>query len=220
MLFITGTGTDVGKTYISASLLRGVMARGLTAEVLKPVMSGFDPDDLAACDAGVLLKALGRKTDKRNIEAVAPFRFVPALPPTIAAAREDRTIYFPDVVTACRRAIAAQSDFLLIEGAGGLMSPIAEGAKAIDLIAELEIPALLVCGSYMGAASHSLTALAALDARGIPVPGIIVNESGTGPLTLAETMGLIAPFASDRKMLAVPRGADRSDALAAFVLDN
>lgn len=218
-MFITGTGTDVGKTYISASLLRGVTARGLTANVLKPVMSGFDPDDLAACDAGVLLAALGRDANKRNVEAVAPFRFVPALPPTIAAAREDRTIYFPDVVTACRRAMAAQSDFLLIEGAGGLMSPIAEGAKAIDLIAELEIPALLVCGSYMGSASHSLTALAALDARGIAVPGIIVNESGTGPLTLAETMGLIAPFASDRKMLAVQRGADRADALAAFVLD-
>ena len=218
-MFITGTGTDVGKTYISASLLRGVTARGLTANVLKPVMSGFDPDDLAACDAGVLLAALGRDANKRNVEAVAPFRFVPALPPTIAAAREDRTIYFPDVVTACRRAMAAQSDFLLIEGAGGLMSPIAEGAKAIDLIAELEIPALLVCGSYMGSASHSLTALAALDARGIAVPGIIVNESGTGPLTLAETMGLLAPFASDRKMLAVQRGADRADALAAFVLD-
>lgn len=218
-MFITGTGTDVGKTYISASLLRGVTARGLTATVLKPVMSGFDPDNLAACDAGVLLAALGRDANKHNVEGVAPFRFVPALPPTIAAAREDRTIYFPDVVTACRRAIAMESDFLLIEGAGGLMSPIAEGAKAIDLIAELEIPALLVCGSYMGAASHSLTALAALDARGIAVPGIIVNESGIGPLTLAETMGLIAPFASDRKMLAVPRDADRSDALATFVLD-
>jgi dethiobiotin synthetase len=220
VLFITGTGTDVGKTYISASLLRGVTARGLKADALKPVMSGFDPDNLAVCDAGVLLTALGREATKRNVEIVAPFRFVPALPPTIAAAREDRTIYFPDVVTACRRAIAARPDFLLIEGAGGLMSPIAEGAKVIDLIAELEIPALLVCGNYMGAASHSLTALAALDARDIAVSGIIVNESGIGPLTLAETMGLIAPFASDRKMLAVPRDTDRSDALAAFVLDN
>jgi dethiobiotin synthetase len=108
----------------------------------------------------------------------------------------------------------------LIEGAGGLMSPIAEGTKAIDLIAELEIPALLVCGTYMGAASHSLTALAALDARGITVPGIVVNESETSPLTLAETMGLIAPFTAERKILAVPRGADRSGALAAFVLDD
>lgn len=197
-----------------------MIARGLKADALKPVMSGFNPDDLAACDAGVLLHALGRDVNKRNIEAVAPFRFVPALPPTIAAAREDRTIYFPDVVSACRRAMAAATDFLLIEGAGGVMSPIAEGAKAIDLIAELEIPVLLVCGSYMGAASHSLTALAALDGRGIAVSGIIVNESGAGTVTLAETMGLIAPFASDRKMLAVPRDADRTHALAALALGN
>jgi dethiobiotin synthetase len=145
---------------------------------------------------------------------------MPPLPPTIAAAREDRSIYFPDVVAACRKAMDEASDFLLIEGVGGVMSPIAEGVKVIDLIAELEIPALLVCGSYMGAASHALTALAVLDERNIPVVGLVVNESASGVTSLAEAMGLIAPFANDRKILGIARNSERSDALADLALSD
>jgi dethiobiotin synthetase len=217
-LFVTASGTDVGKTYVSASLLRGLTTRGMKPGALKPVMSGFEPNDLAASDAGVLLQALGHRVTPKAIAAMSPFRFAAPLPPTIAAAREDRTIYFRDVATACRRAIDAAPDFLLIEGVGGVMSPTAEGVKVIDLIAELEIPALLVGGSYMGSASHVLTALAALDARSIPVVGVIISESEGGTLTLGETLSLIVPYAGDRKMLAIPRGADRSADLAALAL--
>jgi dethiobiotin synthetase len=181
-------------------------------------MSGFDPDNLAASDAGVLLSALGRDVTEDTVAALAPFRFVPPLPPTVAAQREDRTLYFRDVLAACRKAMAAAPDFLLIEGVGGVMSPIAEGAKVLDLIAELNIPVLLVCGSYVGAASHALTALATLDARNVPVTGLVVNESEGSVITLAEAMGLIAPFSYDRKILGVTRYSDRAEALAALVL--
>lgn len=215
---MTGTGTDVGKTYISASLLRGLCARGVKPVALKPVMSGFDPNDLASSDAGILVQALGREATADAIFAVSPYRFSAPLPPTIAAAREDRTLYFRDVVDACRRAMDTGPEFLLIEGVGGVMSPIAEGVKVIDLIAELEIPALLVGGCYMGAASHTLTALAALDARGIPVVGVVLSESQRGTVTLGETLSLIVPYAGDRKVLTVPRGVDRSADLADLAL--
>jgi dethiobiotin synthetase len=182
-------------------------------------MSGFDPQNLAASDAGVLIRALGRTVTADAIAAVSPFRFEPPLPPTVAAQRADRTLYFRDVVATCRKAMAGPSDFLLIEGVGGVMSPIAEGAKVLDLIAELEIPALLVCGSYVGAASHALTALAVLDARNIEVIGLVVNESEHTVITLAEAMGLIVPFANDRKILGISRNSERADTLAEFVLD-
>ena len=101
MLFRSGSGTDIGKTYTSASLLRAVAARGLKARALKPVMSGYDPADLARSDAGVLLSAAGGEVTEATVAAVSPFRFIPPLPPTIAAAREDRTILFDDIVAAC-----------------------------------------------------------------------------------------------------------------------
>jgi dethiobiotin synthetase len=217
-LFVTGAGTDVGKTYVAASLLRGLRAHGLTPEALKPAMSGFDPDDLASSDAGVLVAALGRAPTSEAIAAVAPFRYAAALPPTIAAAREDRTIYFRDVVAACREAMDRSCDFLLIEGVGGVMSPIAEGVKVIDLIEELEIPALLVGGSNIGAASHALTALAVLDMHNVAVAGLVISESERSIVSLGETLGLIVPYAGDHHVMALPRGADRSADLAALAL--
>jgi len=217
-LFVTGAGTDVGKTYVSACLLRGLRARGLKPNALKPVMTGFDPGDLASSDAGRLVAALGREPTADAVAAVSPFRFTPPLPPTIAAAREDRTLYFRDVAAACRKAMERDDDFLLIEGVGGVMSPIAEGVKVIDLIDDLEIPTLLVGGSYIGAASHTLTALAVLEMHNLPVAGLVISESEHSVTTLGETLSLIVPFAGDHKVLTIPRGADRSADLAELAL--
>jgi dethiobiotin synthetase len=218
VLFVTGAGTDVGKTYVSECLLRGLRARGMTPDALKPVMSGFDPNDLASSDAGRLIAALGRDPTTEAIAAVAPFRFAAALPPTIAAARVDRTIYFRDVVAACREAIDRAGDFLLIEGVGGVMSPIAEGVKVIDLIEELEVPALLVGGSHIGAASHALTALAVLDMHNIAVAGVVISESAQAVVSLGDTLSLIVPYAGDHHVMALPRNADRSADLAELAL--
>jgi dethiobiotin synthetase len=217
-LFVTGAGTDVGKTYVSACILRGLRARGMKPDALKPVMSGFDPDDLASSDAGRLVTALGREPTPEAVAAVAPFRFAPALPPTIAAARADRTIYFRDVVASCREAMERAQDFLLIEGVGGVMSPIAEGVKVIDLIEELEIPALLVAGSYIGAASHALTALAVLDMHNVSVAGVVISESEHEVVSLGDTLSLIVPYAGDHHVMTLPRNADRATELADLAL--
>jgi dethiobiotin synthetase len=217
-LIVTGSGTDVGKTYVTASLLRALRAKGHAPQALKPVMSGFDPGHLADSDAGRLLAALGREVTPEAVAEVAPIRFEALLPPTVAANRNDRMLIFRDVVRACRTAMERTDDILVIEGVGGVMSPMAEGAKVIDLINELEVPALLVSGSYLGAASHALTALSVLDAENIPVIGIVVNESEGTPVTLAETMAMIAPYDHDRRIMALPRGADRGPELAEWVL--
>jgi dethiobiotin synthetase len=217
-LIVTGAGSDVGKTYVSASLLRALRAQGHRPEAFKPVMSGFDPAHLADSDAGRLLAALGREPTPEAVAAISPIRFEPALPPTVAAARSDRMLIFRDVVRACREAIERTDDILVIEGVGGVMSPIAEGARVIELINELEIPVLLVAGSYMGAASHTLTALSVLDTENIPVIGIVVSECESSSVTLAETMALIAPFDHDRRIMALPRNVDRGAEIADWVL--
>lgn len=217
-LFIAGSGTDVGKTYVAANLIRGLKARGIVPAALKPVMSGFDTGDLPRCDAGVLLEAMGRPATLDEVADVAPFRFAPALPPTIVAAREDRKVSLEEIVEACQQALDGGSEFLVIEGVGGVMSPIARKATVLDLIAALDVPTLLVGGSYLGAATHTLTALAALDACAAPVAGIVVSESHGSGVSLRETTKLLSDFIGTRKLVTVPRNGDASLELSALAL--
>ena len=86
--FITGTGTDIGKTWLCCALLRHWRAAGLRPAALKPVLSGFDPDAPQASDAGQLLAALEQPLDERTLEAIAPWRYAAALSPDMAAALE------------------------------------------------------------------------------------------------------------------------------------
>ena len=217
-LFIVGTGTDVGKTYVAASLLRGLKTRGIVPDALKPVMSGFDSGNLAISDAGILLNALGREPTLESVADMAPFRFAPALPPTLVAAREDRNVALGEIVEACQQAIERSAEFLVIEGVGGVMSPIAKKATVLDLITALDVPALLVGGSYLGTGSHILTSLAALDACSVPIAGIVISESEGSLVSLTETTRLIADFTSGRRLVTIKRNADASMELSALAL--
>jgi dethiobiotin synthetase len=93
-LFITGSGTDVGKTFVTALLARQLRGAGRAVRALKPVVSGFDPAAAGSSDPGLLLDAAGLAVSPENLEAVAPWRFKAGLSPDMAAAREGRTIDF------------------------------------------------------------------------------------------------------------------------------
>jgi len=86
-IFITATGTDIGKTFVAAGLIRHWRAAGRTVEALKPVVTGFDPAAAAASDPGVLLTALGRPVTPAEIDSLAPWRFTAPLSPDMAARR-------------------------------------------------------------------------------------------------------------------------------------
>src|SRR3546814_15146579 len=98
----------------------------------------------------------------------------------MAAAREGRTVPFDDLVDHCRDRLAAAAGPLLIEGVGGAMVPLDECHKVLDWMAALALPALLVSGTYLGAISHTLPALAALDAPGINVSRTLLSPSAGG----------------------------------------
>ena len=93
-IFITATGTDTGKTFVAAGLIRHWRGAGRTVEALKPVVTGFNPATAAASDPGVLLAALGRPVTPTEIERIAPWRFAAPLSPDMAAQRENRAIEF------------------------------------------------------------------------------------------------------------------------------
>jgi dethiobiotin synthetase len=175
--FITGTGTDIGKTWLCCALLRHWRAAGLRPAALKPVLSGFDPDAPQASDAGQLLAALEQPLDERTLEAIAPWRYAAALSPDMAAAQERRQVPFDALVAFTRRAALAERGPLLVEGVGGVMVPLDQTHTVRDWVAASSLPAVLVAGSYLGSMSHTLTALESLVRADAPVAAIVVNES-------------------------------------------
>lgn len=204
-IFITATGTDVGKTFVAASLIGHFRQMGRLVEAIKPVVSGFDPAQAATSDPGVLLKALGLPVTAPQIERISPWRFRAALSPDLAARREGRSIDVDDVIAFCQSAIERRQDMLLIEGVGGVMVPLAGRQTVRDLIAAIGCPALLVAGSYLGTLSHTLTAVEALAGRGIALAGIVVSESAESPVPLVETVATVTRLVAPVPVVGLPR---------------
>jgi dethiobiotin synthetase len=203
--FITATGTDIGKTFVTCGLIRALRAGGREVAALKPVMSGFDPSEPTGSDSGRLLAALGRPATPGAIAKMSPWRFAAPLAPDMAAAREGRSLDMRELIRFCHAAIAAEPGVLLIEGAGGLMSPVSAEHIMLDWIVALGQPVILVAGSYLGTISHTLSALDVLARRALKVAAVVVSETAGSPVRLDETCDTLARFASQHEVVALPR---------------
>lgn len=201
-LFVAGTGTDIGKTHVACALIQAVLARGLTVDAFKPVVSGFDPADPGASDPGRLAQALG---EPDALPRISPRRYRAPLAPNLAARLEGETLSLDDLVTDCRERLArADRDLLLIEGAGGVMSPLTDTATNLDLMVALNLPVLLVAGSYLGTVSHALTALEVIRARGLTVAALVMSESLDAP-DLVQTADMLRAFETETPLILAPR---------------
>jgi dethiobiotin synthetase len=205
-VIVAGVGTDVGKTYVACALLRHWRALGVKCAPLKPVMSGYDDAGFLGSDAAALLIANGEAATPAAIAAISPWRYRAPLAPPAAAKLEARTLAFEAVAKFCRDAIAANSEATtLVETAGGVMSPLTHDHTMLDLIVALAAPVILVTGTYLGAVSHTLTALEALNGRGQKTALLVVNESASG-VGLSETCEMLGWFQPDIAAIAVARG--------------
>jgi dethiobiotin synthetase len=204
-LFVTATGTDIGKTFVTAGLIRHIRAAGRAVAAIKPVVSGFDPDDWQASDPAVLLAALGRPLTLEEVEGVSPWRFKAPLSPHTGAQREGRAIAFQEVVAFCRRAMAARRGVLLVEGIGGVMVPLDDRHSVLDLMSMLRIPIILVAGSYVGTLSHTLTALEVVARRNIDIAAVVVSESSGSAASLDDTVATLQVFAETIEVVGLPR---------------
>lgn len=206
-LFVTGAHTDVGKTYVACAMLRAARAKGLSVAALKPAVSGIDEADWAQSDPGRLLAAMGRPLTLAELDAIAPLRFTAPLSPPMAARREGVDLRISTLTDFCRAGLAASTaDLMLVEGAGGVMSPMAEDGTGLDLMAALGLPSVVVGGSYLGAISHTLTAIETLRARGLPIAAVVVSQSGEPDAPdFAQTVDSVAAFAGEVKIIAAAR---------------
>lgn len=208
-IFVTATGTDIGKTVVSSHILDQLRRAGRDPLGLKPVASGVDPAALESSDPGRLLAAMGRPVDEAGLRAICPWRYADALAPDAAAARVGAALSFSSLVDFVRA--HANRDDLLVEGVGGVRVPLARDRSVLDWMVATELPALLVTGSYLGAISHLLSALDSLQSARIPVHGIVVNRSAHEPMPVEELLAASRPWLPDRPVVVFPRLDDPWD---------
>jgi dethiobiotin synthetase len=220
-VFIAGAHTDVGKTHVACALIRAARRAGRSIDALKPVASGFDPAAWADSDPGRLLAALGLPLTPAQLDRITPWRFTAPLAPPMAAVLEGRKLPLQPLIDVCAARIAEAPDLLVIEGVGGLMSPLADDATGLDLMMALQLPVLLVGGGYLGAMSHTLTALEVLRGRGQGVVAVILSQDADPDAPdFAATVAMAAAHAAGTPVLPAPRAAsdewaDRALALLA-----
>lgn len=206
--FVTATGTDIGKTFITAGLVRHLRSRGKPASAFKPVISGFDPVRAKESDTGILLSAMSRLVSENEVARVSPWRFAAPLSPDMAAEREGGAVDFDALVKFSLDAVAEAQGPLFIEGVGGVMTPINTRHTALDWAAALRLPLIVAAGSYLGTISHTLTALDVMRRQRLEIAALIVNESADSTVPLLDTARTIGRFIAPTPVLMLPRHAD------------
>ncbi|MDG1287747.1 MAG: dethiobiotin synthase [Rickettsiales bacterium] len=182
-LFVTSTGTDQGKTYVTR-LLGKQLGR---VYAIKPVISGYNASEMT--DTALILKA---SCSSMSIEECSPWRFEAPVSPDLAAKSEAKSIDYDELLNFCQR-----DEVEVIEGAGGVMSPLTSNHTNLDLIVDTQSDALLVSSLYLGCISHILTALAVLAQRGVVVKGLVLSESSGENMRPEQVIASLTPQLPD-----------------------
>ncbi|RME36181.1 MAG: dethiobiotin synthase [Deltaproteobacteria bacterium] len=176
-LFITGTDTGVGKTWTGAALTRFLVRQGLRVAVCKPVETGVADPSRPGADAGLLLEACGCDWP---LELAAPYRLTRPLAPD-QAARMDQVRLDINHMTEAVDALADRADFIIVEGAGGLMVPLSGGMLIADLAARLNFPLLVVARPNLGTINHTLLTTFAARQMNLALAGVIISGMPATP---------------------------------------
>ena len=220
--FLTGTDTEIGKTFITCALLHHAHRLGLKAAGLKPVAAGTD-------DAG-------RNDDVERIRAASnvmlppqvsnPYCFAPAIAPHLAAAEAGVTIDFARIVAACTTA-RQQSELLIVEGVGGFRVPLGldrtpgvlpAGRDSADLAVALGLPLILVVGLRLGCINHALLTAEAIAARGLALAGWVANQIDPTMARVEENIAALRERIAAPLLGSMPRVSDGDPAQgAAFI---
>jgi dethiobiotin synthetase len=172
--FITGSDTDVGKTYIACQIVAQLRRLGIDLETRKPAESGcreVDDGSLVTHDAAALQQANG---ERESIDRINPFRYRAALAPHRAARLEGQSIELQPLIEAC--GLDNPAHRLIVEGAGGFYSPLAENGLNADLASALQLPIIIVVADRIGAVNQALMTWQAVTSRQLRVAAIILNQ--------------------------------------------
>lgn len=181
-ILITATSTDIGKTFFVTELCKKFKKNKIGINAIKPLISGFDKNDnicVENSDIGKILSSLGKELNSNNIDSTSLYRLKTPISIPTSAKIDDIDIDYQKVVNFCKENINHSKDlddWLLIEAAGGVMSPISNHKTFLDLATDLNIPIILLSSLYLGTISHTLCCLEAFKSRSLE-PLIIFNEN-------------------------------------------
>jgi dethiobiotin synthetase len=184
-VFVTGTDTGVGKTVVACALVAALRACGLDVGAMKPIETGVGR--AGPRDALALRAAAGGRDPLAD---VCPQRLALPAAPSVAAARARRGVDLAAIRRAHAR-LAARHAFLVVEGAGGLLVPIAPRLDMAGLARALGLPLLVVARAALGTINHTRLTLEAAARRALPVAGVVISHSG-GRLSAADARNLAA----------------------------
>jgi dethiobiotin synthetase len=208
-IFITGTDTGVGKTVFSAALARLLADKGIKVGVMKPVTSGCIERDgqLVSVDAELL--AWGARVVMN--QEIAPYLLREPIAPSAAAEMEHIKIEFSRILAAYHR-LSEEHDFVIVEGAGGLMVPLAGGLLIADLVKLLDLPLLVVARPNLGTVNHTILTCFVARELGLKVKGTIINNYPASPDKAESTAPHLIDSLSGVPLLArVPAFPDTDD---------
>ena len=183
--FVSGTDTGVGKTLVACALVRAMRRRGLDVGVMKPIETGVGAE--GPLDALALRDAAEAR---EPLEEICPQTFALPAAPTVAAASEGRAVELEAIRDAFAR-LRGRHEWLVAEGAGGLLVPAARDLSMADLCREFQLPLLIVGRAALGTINHTLLTLEAAEARNLPVAGAVISHCG-GRLSEADSANLEA----------------------------
>ena len=212
-LFITGTDTGVGKTFVGCALAHALRARGRRVAVMKPVETGVDdvPED------AVRLRAAA--SDAAPLDAICPLRFRAPLAPAVAARLEGRSIDVGALVDAIGRRVR-DADVLLVEGAGGLLVPVEGRTTWADLAARTGLPLLIVAANRLGTVNHCALTARVAAAAGLAVRGFVLSQpAAETDVSAATNADTIAGLTGLRCLGVVGHRSAPVDAASALDLD-
>lgn len=194
LFFITGSDTGAGKTILATLLTRHLRERGVRVVGLKPICSG------GRDDARALHEAAGKILP---LDAVNPWHFRASLAPLLAARREKRRVRLREVVPSIRR-VSRGFDCVVIEGAGGLLSPLGEDFNSRDLLRALGASPLIVCPNRLGTMNQALLVLEALP-RGLACRAPVVLSAANADSSCASNVGLLRELLGPQRVQVLPR---------------
>lgn len=167
-IFITATGTDVGKTYVSGLIVKSLRENGINCGYYKPALSG----DVYPNDCEYVLKTAGLEIDANNYVS---YKFKPALSPHLASEIENNPIKLEEILKDFER-IKKEFDYLVVEGAGGIICPFAQDLLLPDVIKALGLDIIIVASASLGTINSTVLTVEYAKNHGINIKGIILNN--------------------------------------------
>lgn len=198
-LFITGTDTGVGKTLVAAALAKMLVSRGVKVGVMKPAESGVEDPSRLGPDGQLLRWAADSDL---TADQLCPYRLKAPLAPSVAASQEKLRIDYTLLLQQAQEVIN-KHEFTLIEGAGGLLVPLAGGLLVADFARALGLPLLIVCRPGLGTINHTLLTLFAAKTMEIPVAGYLINNMPKDKTAAEETVSHTLATLTGEELLGV-----------------